>query len=144
LLAVGFDAQLRLMSAERQFPRYAIDAEVTLRNRGGVIAHGRTTNLSRGGMCADLDAVPVRGQNVEVAIALVFTNDSLSEPLPLPARVVWCTSLGETHQAGLSFMPLTVEQTGFLDMFIRFLEEGREVDEDEQSRSRSLPFDLSR
>jgi hypothetical protein len=130
------------MSAERQFPRYAIDAEITLRNRGGVIARGRTTNLSRGGLCADLDAEPARGQSVEVSVALVFTNDSLSEPLPLPARVVWCTSLGDTHHAGLSFLPLTREQTGFLEMFIRFIEEGREEDEVESERSRSLPFDL--
>lgn len=132
------------MSAERQFPRYAIDAEITVRNRGGVIARGRTTNVSRGGLCADLDAAPTRGQSLEVSIALVFTNDSLSEPLPLPARMVWCTSLGETHHAGLSFLPLTREQTGFLDMFIRFLEDGPDEDEAEVARSRSLPFDFSR
>lgn len=132
------------MSAERQFPRYAIDAEVTVRNRGGVIARGRTTNVSRGGLCADLDVAPTRGQNFEVSIALVFTNDSLSEPLPLPARLVWCTSLGETHHAGLSFLPLTSEQTGFLDMFIRFLEDGPDDDEVDAARSRSLPFDFSR
>jgi hypothetical protein len=133
------------MSAERQFPRYAIDAEITLRNRGGVIARGRTTNLSRGGLCAELDGAPVRGQSVEVGIALVFTNDSLSEPLPLPARVVWSTSLGDVHQVGLSFLGLTPEQTGFLDMFIRFLADGQAAtDEEESSRSRSqsLPFDL--
>jgi hypothetical protein len=134
----------QLMSAERQFPRYAIDAEITLRNRGGVIARGRTTNVSRGGLCADLDAEPVRGQSVEVAIALVFTNQSLSEPLPLPARVVWCTSLGDAHHAGLSFLPLTTEQKGFLEMFIRFLEDGPDEDEADEARSRSLPFDLSR
>lgn len=132
------------MSAERQFPRYAIDAEITLRNRGGVIARGRTTNLSKGGLCAEVDAAPVRGQSIEVGIALVFTNESISEPLPLPARVVWSTSLGTVHQIGLSFLPLSVEQAGFLDMFIRFLEDGAADDESESSRSssRSLPFDL--
>ena len=135
---------LLLMSSERQFPRYAINAEVTLRNRGGIIARGRTTNLSRGGLCADLDAPPTRGQHVEASIALVFSNDSLSEPLPLPVRVVWCTSLGTTHQTGLSFLALTPEQTGFLDMFIRFLEDGRGADESDPARSPSLPFDLSR
>lgn len=133
------------MSAERQFPRYAIDAEITLRNRaGGVIARGRTTNLSKGGLCAEVDAAPVRGQSIEVGIALVFTNESISEPLPLPARVVWSTSLGDVHQIGLSFLPLSAEQTGFLDMFMRFLEDGPADDEAESSRSRSqaLPFDL--
>jgi hypothetical protein len=136
---------LLLMSSERQFPRYAVDAEVTIRNRGGgVIARGRTTNLSRGGLCAELDAAPTRGQHVEASIALVFSNDTLSEPLPLPVRIVWCTSLGKTHQTGLSFLSLTPEQTGFLDMFIRFLEDGRVRDEADADPSRSLPFDLSR
>jgi len=133
------------MSVERQFPRYAIRAEITLRTRGGgVIGRGHTNNLSRGGLCADLDATPTRGQSVEVGIALVFSNDSLSEPLPLPARVVWSTSLGDKHQAGLSFLQLTAEQSSFLDMFIRFLADGPDDDELEAARSRSLPFDLSR
>lgn len=132
-----------LMSAERQFPRYAIGTEVTLRTKSGVIARGRTTNLSRGGLCADLDAEPTRGQQLEVSISLIFNADGLSEPLSLPARVVWCTSLGAARHAGLSFLALTREQTGFLDMFIRFLEDHPEEDEDEAARSRSLPFDLS-
>jgi hypothetical protein len=131
------------MTAERQFPRYAIGTQVELRTKSGVMARGRTTNLSRGGLCADLDAELARGQQLEVSIALIFNADGVSEPLALPARVVWCTSLGEAHHAGLSFLPLTREQTTFLDMFIRFLEDRPDDDEDEAARSRSLPFDLS-
>ena len=131
------------MSAERQFPRYAIGTEVVLRTRSGVIARGRTTNLSRGGLCADLDAEPARGQAVEVSLALIFASDSVSEPLELPARVVWCTALGDVCQAGLAFLPLSADQATFLGMFIRFLEEGEEDDDDpEAARSRSLPFDV--
>ena len=132
------------MSSDRQHPRYAIGTEVNLRTKAGIIAKGRTTNLSRGGLCADVDAEPARGQQVEVSIALIFNAEGVSEPLALPARVVWCTGLGAHHQIGLSFLPLTKDQATFLGMFIRFLEEHPEELSDEKSASRSLPFDLSR
>jgi hypothetical protein len=132
------------VTAEREHPRYAIGTEVTLRSRAGVIARGKTTNLSRGGLCADVDAEPARGQQVEVSIALIFSSEGVSEPLALPVRVVWCTGLGERFQVGLSFLPLSKDQAAFLDMFIRFLEDHPEELSDEKSASRSLPFDLSR
>jgi hypothetical protein len=132
------------VSVDRQHPRYAIGTEVTLRTRAGVIAKGRTTNLSRGGLCADVDAEPTRGQQVDVSIALIFNADGVSEPLALPARVAWCTGLGDRHQIGLSFLSLSKDQAAFLEMFIRFLEEHPEEPSDETSASRSLPFDLSR
>lgn len=132
------------MSSEREHPRYAIGTEVSLRTRAGIIARGRTTNLSRGGLCVDVDAEPTRGQQLEISIALVFSAEGVSEPLALPARVVWCTGLGERYQVGLSFLPLSKDQAGFLDMFIRFLHDHPEELSDEKSASRSLPFDLSR
>jgi hypothetical protein len=134
----------RAVTTEREHPRYAIGTEVSLRTRAGVIAKGKTTNLSRGGLCADIDAEPARGQQLEVSIALVFNAEGTSEPLALPARVVWCTGLGDRFQVGLSFLSLSKDQAAFLDMFIRFLEEHPEELSDEKSASRSLPFDLSR
>ncbi|KAB2896467.1 MAG: PilZ domain-containing protein [Kofleriaceae bacterium] len=132
------------VTVEREHPRYAIGTEVTLRTRAGIIARGRTTNLSRGGLCADLDAEPTRGQQLDVLIALIFSAEGVSEPLSLPARVVWCTGLGDHYQVGLSFLPMSKDQTAFLDMFIRFLREHPDDVSDEKSASRSLPFDLSR
>ena len=64
--------------------------------------------------------------------------------LTKPDRVVWCTGLGDRHQIGLSFLPLSKDQAAFLEMFIRFLEEHPDEVSDEKSASRSLPFDLSR
>lgn len=132
------------MTTDREHPRYAIGTEVTLRTRAGVIARGRTTNLSRGGLCADLDAEPARGQQVDLLIALIFSAEGVSEPLSLPARVVWCTGMGERFQVGLSFLPMSKDQMAFLDMFIRFLQDHPDEVSDETSAPRSLPFDLSR
>jgi hypothetical protein len=115
------------VSQDRAFPRYAIDAEIVIRGTDGrSIASGRATNLSRGGLCAELGAALQRGERIEASIALIFDADSVSEPLALPARVVWCTSMGDVHQAGLAFLPLSRDRTHYLDMFIRFLEGGRD------------------
>src|SRR5262245_53960156 len=89
---------------ERQFPRYALAAEIEIRPHGaGTARRGRTSNLSRGGLCALIDAAIPTGRTVDVQIALVFAEGSFSEPLVLGARVVWCTQLGAAYQVGVSF-----------------------------------------
>ncbi len=108
---------------ERAFPRHAIDAEVTLTQSGVALARGRTRNLSRGGLCAVVGTPVARGVVVDVAIALVFEADGVSEPLTLPARVVWCTSFSDAEQVGLAFLPLDATRASYLDMFIRYLSE---------------------
>lgn len=116
---VGTVASLPL--PERAFPRHAVDAAIVLIHGGQVIARGRTRNLSRGGLCAVVGAPVPRGAVVDVSISLVFSADGVSEPLTLPARVVWCTSFSDAEQIGLSFLPLDPTLASYLDMFIRFL-----------------------
>ena len=112
------------MTQERQFPRYAVEAAVTLTVDGTSI-EGTTSNLSRGGMCAMMaEPVPV-GARVQIDIALVFDNDSRSESLSLTGRVVWCTAFEKgRHQIGLSFTPMKSEQGKFLDLFLKYLKNG--------------------
>jgi hypothetical protein len=84
---------------------------------------GRTQNLSRGGLCAEIvEAIP-NGADIEVDIQLVF-DEVESEPLRLPARVVWCTTLDEAFQVGLSFQKLTAEQQEYLSLFLKYLDDG--------------------
>jgi hypothetical protein len=111
------------VSSQRQFPRYAHEAELTLTS-GATRYMGRTSNLSRGGICAVMTA-PIRvGTSGELEVALVFAEGELSESLRMHARVVWCTALEQHHQVGLSFGGLDAEQLKFLEMFLRFLDEG--------------------
>jgi len=111
---------------EREYPRYAHEAVITLRASGREIS-GRTSNLSRGGLCATLAEQIAVGTDIDVDIQLVFEDDLQSEPLRIPARVVWCTSVDDGHQVGVRFLPLDLERTEYLTMFLRFLDDGAGV-----------------
>ncbi len=110
-------------STSRRYPRYALEARVTLRGARTNVS-GRSENLSRGGMCAVVDRPVAVGAQVMVELALLFDTQCFSEPLLLTARVVWCTSLGEHHQVGLAFQQLEAERAEYLDIFLRYLKEG--------------------
>jgi Tfp pilus assembly protein PilZ len=85
------------------------------------VVSGRTRNVSRGGLCADLaEALPV-GHDVELDLTLLFEDDSRSEPLRLPARIVWCTAFEDAHQVGVAFRPLDKERAEYLGLFLRYL-----------------------
>lgn len=119
----------------RQFPRYAIDAAIEVELEGTVRARGRTRDLSRGGLSAAVEGDVARGVRVDVHIALMLEAGHTSEPLTLPARVVWSTPLGGARQLGLAFLPLTGEQTADLELFVRFLEDGKDSGPAERARS---------
>lgn len=105
---------------DREHPRYAHEAAVTLYT-GSRSIEGRTRNVSRGGVCANL-VEPVRvGIDLEVDIVLVFEDEVKSEPLRIPARVVWCTQLDDAHQVGLVFRAMNKDLVQYLTMFLRYL-----------------------
>jgi hypothetical protein len=120
--------------SEREYPRYAHEAAITLNMPDRAIS-GRTCNMSRGGLSATLAEQVAVGTPIELDIQLVFTDDLQSEPLRIPARIVWCTSVDEGHQVGVSFLPLDSERTEYLTMFLRYLDEDREDDAAEPTGS---------
>ncbi len=111
------------MVPERAHPRYAHEAAVTL-HAGGRAIQGRTTNVSRGGLCAELTDALANGTDIEVDIQLVFDEEVHSEPLRLPARIAWCTTLDDGFQIGLAFKPLSKELNEYLSLFLRYLDDG--------------------
>lgn len=112
-----------ITGSARQFPRFALEATVEL-TASGRVANGRTSNVSRGGLAATVDRPVSPGELVTVRMALVFDEETFSEPLDLPARVVWCTQLSDVYQLGTAFLPLSADQRTYLEMFLRYLEEG--------------------
>jgi hypothetical protein len=110
------------MIEHRQHPRYAIELEAEILTAERRVA-GRTDNISKGGFCM-LASEPLPAQALcTVRLALVFAENQFSEHLELAARVAWCTPLGDRHQIGVKFSPLSAENLGYLTMFIKFLEE---------------------
>ncbi len=113
------------MAAEtRQHPRYAVEAAVQLRTDGGTV-EGKVRNVSQGGFSALASQALAPGTECTARLALVFNTDTFSDPLELPARIVWCTNLGTEQQLGAAFLALTAQQIEFLDLFLRYLEEGQ-------------------
>jgi PilZ domain len=94
----------------------------------GLEISGRTSNLSRGGLCATLIEPIAVGTVIDVDIQLVFSDEAQSEPLRIPGRIVWCTSMDEGHQVGAVFLPLDAERAEYLTMFLRYLHGDEEED----------------
>ena len=119
------------MSAEasssdgRKYPRYAVEAAIEFVSPAGA-THGRTRNASRGGLAAEVERPLPPGLTIQVRMSLVFGEDSFSEPLELPARVVWCTPIGDKFQLGASFIGLSAEKQSYLAMFLRYLDAGHD------------------
>jgi len=112
---------LRGVSGTRAHPRYAleIDAELHVGERR---IPARTRNISRGGLSlAAHEEVPI-GSGVTVNLALVFEEESMSEPLPLLGRIVWCSPLRDGEfQLGVVFVSVRPDERRYVDMFVRYL-----------------------
>jgi hypothetical protein len=124
------------VTQQREHPRYAHEAAVTV-IAGTTSVSGRTTNLSRGGLCASVVTPIATGTAIDIEIVLVFEGDVRSEPLRLPARVVWCTEVDDGHQIGISFRALDAELADYLGLFIKYLDQGGP----KERTKRDLPVD---
>jgi hypothetical protein len=62
------------------------------------------------------------GEKLRIELVLLLGNSSSSEPLPLRARVVWCTAIAGAFQIGAMFDGITAKESAFLDMFMRYLD----------------------
>lgn len=113
-------------SERRRHPRYAVELRSALL-LDEAEHEARTRDIGRGGMCLVVEPAVGRGETVTLRLSLSLGSGPFSEALELPARVVWCTALGDEHQLGLAFDNLSFHQIGELEMFLRFLQqEGRE------------------
>ncbi|HZS37305.1 MAG TPA: PilZ domain-containing protein [Polyangia bacterium] len=106
----------------RQFPRYAIELDAVIVTSEEEVP-GRTHDLSRGGFCMMAPKAIAVGEVVRVRLSLVFSENQFSEHLELPATVVWCTPMRATQQLGIKFGPIDPTNRGYLDVFIKLLDD---------------------
>ena len=118
------DDSIQVSRTEREHKRYAHDVAVTFRV-GDKAIEGRTRNVSRGGLCANVADAIAMGTDLDIDIVLVFDDGMHSEALRLPCRVAWCTTVDDGHQIGVSFRALDKQRTEYLGMFLNFLDDQR-------------------
>src|SRR5215831_310405 len=101
---------LQVVSSTRAHPRYALEIDAELRV-GARRLPARTKNISRGGVAlAAGEELPV-GSGVTISLSLVFEEQSMSEPLPLQGRVVWCSPIGPGEfQLGIVFVAIRPDE----------------------------------
>jgi hypothetical protein len=103
--------------------RYAQRAVVAVRIGAAVIS-GHTTNVSRGGLCAELpEPLPVETE-VAVELQLSFGDGWYSEPLALPGQIAWCRLADGLYQVGITFRRLDIDRAMYLMLFLRYLDPG--------------------
>lgn len=107
---------------EREHPRYAHHAEISIKLHGAVTS-GQTVNVSKGGLCALLPAAVPVGTELDVELALRFVDGAQSESIALRCRTVWCTPINDQYQVGFSFLRMGVEAQEDLELFLRFLDQ---------------------
>jgi hypothetical protein len=106
----------------RRHPRVSVDVQANIHTADGRKLLARTRDLSRSGMCIITTSSLAAGEQLRVELVLLLGPTSSSEPLALSARVVWCTPISGAFQIGAKFDRLSVKETAFLDMFLRYLD----------------------
>jgi hypothetical protein len=106
----------------RRYPRFHVDVQANVRTIDGRKLLARTRDLSRSGICLVTTEDLGSGTNLGIELVLLLGPSSSSEPLPLRARVVWCTAIGSAYQIGAMFDGLSDKESSFLDMFLRYLD----------------------
>jgi hypothetical protein len=107
---------------QRRHQRFPVDVQASVRTSKGRRLSARTRDLSRSGICLITSEALPSGENLLVELVLLIGARSESEPLPLGARVVWCTAIADAFQIGAMFHALSGKESGFLDMFLRYLD----------------------
>lgn len=110
--------------SHRLHARYTHRASIAFRVGTAIIA-GRTVNLSRGGLCAELDEPIPPGIDAAVDLRLELEDGGCSEPLRLQGQIVWCTPIDDRYQVGFAFRRLDAETLVYLLMFLRYLDPGK-------------------
>jgi len=105
----------------RREQRRAVDVNATIAINGRNVVV-RTRDISRSGVCLISNTEIARETELDIRLVLSLGSDSMSEPLLVAGRSVWCTSLFGKYQVGVMFVAVTAEQARFLDLFMRFID----------------------
>lgn len=107
----------------RKHPRFAVDMEAKVLTALGT-HKARTRDLSRGGLCFVLPMPLKVGMDFSIEMSLIFGENTFSEPLTVPGKIIWCTPVEGGYQMGASFLSTDGQTKQYLEMFLNFLANG--------------------
>ena len=105
----------------RREQRRAVDINATVSIDGRMVVV-RTRDMSRSGICLISDTEIPRDSELEIKLVLSLGADTMSEPLRVQGRAIWCAALFGKFQIGVMFVRLDAERRRFLDLFMRFID----------------------
>ena len=112
---------MRQRRDSRREQRRPVDVKATVSIDGQTIS-ARTRDLSRSGICLISDTPIPRDTELKVNLVLSLGTDTVSEPLIVTARAIWCTPLFGKFQIGGMFVNVDGDRRRFLDLFMRFID----------------------
>jgi len=105
----------------RREQRRPVDITATI-SIDGIIVPARTRDISRSGICLISDTELPRDTELKIKLVLSLGTQSMSEPLLVTGRIIWCTAMFGKYQVGAMFVQLDSERRRFLDLFMRFVD----------------------
>jgi len=105
----------------RREQRRTVDIKATVSIAGRTIS-ARTRDISRSGICLVSDNEIPKDTELQVILVLSLGPDTMSEPLIVAARAIWCTPLFGKFQIGGMFVNVDADRRRFLDLFMRFID----------------------
>lgn len=112
---------MRQRRDSRREQRRAVDVKATVSVDGRKLP-ARTRDISRSGICLVSDVTIPKDTELKVELVLSLGTDTMSEPLIVTGRGIWCTPLFGKFQVGVMFVNVDAERRRFLDLFMRFVD----------------------
>jgi hypothetical protein len=110
-----------IIKESRKYPRFSVDLKVAV-SMGTTRVSAHTRDISRSGLCLVSKQEIPRESQVTVELVLSFAEGTISEPLQIVGRTVWCTPLFGSYQVGVMFTKVDETRARYLDMFLGLLD----------------------
>lgn len=126
----------------RREERRPVDISATISIDGHVVP-ARTRDISRSGICLISETEIPCDTELKIQLVLSLGGDTMSEPLLVTGRTIWCTAIFGKYQVGAMFVQIDRERRRFLDLFMRFVDgEINPLGHEPASESRDRPLPI--
>ncbi len=115
---------IRLKILRRQ-ERYIVSLRLTCMDQNNRSFKGRILNISKGGLCAEMNELILHKDSLRINIKLPRLDED--KPLNASAEIVWLSKADSGYKYGLRFLNLSKGQQAVLYNFLESLKEREEI-----------------